>query len=475
MAAMTATRVTALRIGSRHMRTSLRQLSTIPFSSSDSDVADVVIAGGGMVGAAMACALAYSNSFAGKRIVLLEAASDRGNFMLPDHFSNRTCALSPATVSLLSRFGAWQEIEKMRCWPVRRMQVWESCSNAMITFGQEELMEPLAFIVENDVILAAILKCLEQAPVSVNIRYRTSALSFQMPGLEASGKTRSKHPWVTVSLPGGKEIKTPLLIGADGAQSAVRTAARFHTVGWNYKQTAVVATLQLSEITENTVAWQRFLPTGPIALLPLSNEHSSLIWTTTPEHADHLLKLSPDSFVDAVNDALWHDRDMDTFVNKAHSSFMGLLQSLIPAEVITRQLPPTVLGLGEGTRACFPLSLVHSSCYVRPRLALIGDAAHRLHPLAGQGVNLGFGDVSCLTSVLEDALSCGSDIGSLAHLLSYETKRQRNNLPVLATIDGLQRLYNTHLMPVVLLRSLGLSAVNAAESLKKLIVQRATA
>ncbi|KAK7104264.1 ubiquinone biosynthesis monooxygenase COQ6, mitochondrial-like [Littorina saxatilis] len=456
-------------------RQALHRLFSTASTSESSDDADIVISGGGMVGASMACALAYSDSFADKRIVLLEAAPDRGDFHLPKRYSNRTCALSPSTAGLLSSFGAWEEIEMMRSQPVRRMQVWDSCSDSMIAFSQEDMTEPLAWIVENDVILGAIMRRLRQAPNPVDIRFETSAKSFVIPHVSESWEEKSKHPWVKVELGGEKSIYTRLLVGADGSKSAVRAAAKLHTVKWNYEQTAVVATLRLAEAIDNNVAWQRFLPTGPIALLPLSEEFSSLVWTTTPEDAKHLLKLPEESFVDAVNDAYWHERDKNALADKAVDGFSQLLNNIMPGGTAMKQLPPTVTGVEEKSRAAFPLELMHASHYVRPRVALIGDAAHRLHPLAGQGVNLGFGDVECLTRILEQAVAGGSDLGSLNHLLTYETKRQRHNLPVVATIDGLQRLYSTDFTPLVVARSLGLTAVNSLTMFKNLIIQRATA
>lgn len=443
-------------------------------AASDPENADIVIAGGGMVGASIACALAYNDCFLDKRIVMLESAPDKGDFKLPTRYSNRTCALNPSTATLLSRFGAWQEVEKMRCQPVRRMQVWDSCSDSMIAFSQEDMTDPLAHIVENDVILGAIMQQLRKAPNKVEIKFQSSAKSYNIPGV-AETRESTKRPFVRVELKDGSFLNAQLLIGADGAMSAVRSAAELHTLQWSYGQSAVVATLKLAEATDNTVAWQRFLPTGPIALLPLSDEFSSLVWTTTPDQAKHFLQISEESFVDAVNDAFWHDRDKNLLADKALDALSTVLQNVVPGGTAIRQLPPTVIGVENASRACFPLHLVHASHYVRPRVALIGDAAHRLHPLAGQGVNLGFGDVECLTRVLEQAVNSGSDLGSLNHLLTYETERQRHNLPVLATIDGLQRLYSTDFTPLVMARGLGLSAVNALTGLKKFIISRASA
>ncbi|XP_059157238.1 ubiquinone biosynthesis monooxygenase COQ6, mitochondrial-like [Physella acuta] len=436
------------------------------------DYADVVISGGGMVGAAMACALGNNSALKDKRIILLEMGKDMGSYVLPEKYGNRTCALSPATVRLLSTFGAWQEIEAMRHHPVLRMQVWDSCSDSLITFNNEDMTDSLAYIVENDVILAAIMKALKAMKDRVEVRYETKAVSFS--NISCENSTESRFPYVEMTLNDGSTLKTKLLVGADGMNSSIRKAAKFHTVKRDYDQSAVVATLMLGDTISNDTAWQRFLPTGPIALLPMSNTLSSLVWTTTHENAKHLLQIPSDSFVDAINDALWHEREKNALTGQVLGVFKNLLQNVLPGTDSARQLPPTVIDVQEGSRAAFPLSLIHSSQYVRPRVALIGDAGHRLHPLAGQGVNLGFGDVENLNEVLTKAAHNGADLGSLTHLLQFETERQRHIVPVMLTIDALQRLYSTEFTPLVLARSLGLHAVHSIPIVKKFIIDRAS-
>ncbi|CAL1529407.1 unnamed protein product [Lymnaea stagnalis] len=432
--------------------------------NSDGEYADVVISGGGMVGAAMACALANNKVLKNKRIILLEVGRDTGDYVLPEKYSNRTCALSPSTVRLLSSFGAWQEIEAMRCHSVSRMQVWESCADSMITFNNQDMSESLAYIVENDVILAAIMRSLKRMSDKVEVRYKTRATAFS--NIDGKDPSEVKLPYVGLTLNDGTVLKAKLLIGADGMNSVVRKEAGFHTIKRDYGQSAVVATLILGDTTSNDTAWQRFLPTGPIALLPMSNTLSSLVWTTTPENAKHLLQIPDDSFVDAVNDALWHEREKNALAGQVLDFFKNVFHTIFPGSESSRQLPPTVMNIEEGSRASFPLSLIHSSQYVKPRVALIGDAGHRLHPLAGQGVNLGFGDVQCLNEILTKSVQNGADLGSLTHLLEYETERQRHNVPVMLTIDALQRLYSTDVTPLVMLRSLGLHTVHSIPLLK---------
>ncbi|XP_060074577.1 ubiquinone biosynthesis monooxygenase COQ6, mitochondrial-like [Ylistrum balloti] len=456
----------------RMLPTTSKKLQTA--ASQNEETVDIVISGGGMVGTAMACALGHEELLKDKKIVLLEAASKK-NYTVPDTFSNRTCAISPSSVDLLNSVGAWEEVENMRCHPVKRMQVWDSCSDSLIAFSKENLLDDMAYIAENDVIEEALRKRLEAVSDRVDVRYQTSAKSYIIPGVTPGHAETHQNSWVTVGLQDNHVLKTKLLIGADGIFSAVRKAGEFHTLQRDYNQTAVVATLQVDESVDNSVAWQRFLPTGPIAMLPLSNKYSNLIWTTTPDLARNLKEIPEESFVDAVNDAFWHDRDRNDLVVKAGEMFQRVLNTTTEGGGGSfQQIPPSVVGVEANSRASFPLSMTHASNYVLHRVALLGDAAHRIHPLAGQGVNLGFGDVACLRDLLAETVSNGSDVGSLLHLTQYETTRQRAVIPVLATIDGLQRLYNTDFTPVVLLRSLGLQATNSMAFVKDYLVKGAS-
>ncbi|XP_051502797.1 ubiquinone biosynthesis monooxygenase COQ6, mitochondrial-like isoform X2 [Myxocyprinus asiaticus] len=403
--------------------------------TSDSELYDIIISGGGMVGTAMACSLGLDPNLTGKKILLLEAGHKKEMDRVPETYSTRVSSISPGSATLLSGLGAWDHIVNMRCRPYNKMQVWDACSDALITFDMENLQDEMAYIIENDVIVASLTKQLQTLSDHVEVQYRTKVVKYTWP--------RPYHiaesiPWVQVALANGKTLHTKLLIGADGPNSMVRIESGIPTVKWNYDQSAVVAVLHLSEPTENNVAWQRFLPTGPIAMLPWSNEnHSELVET-------------------------------------AGSLFQTALSVLMPDSGFARQLPPSVSGIGPKSRVMFPLGMGHATEYIRHRVALIGDAAHRVHPLAGQGANLGFGDVACLTQVLSQAAFNGKDLGAMQHLLEYETERQRHNLPMMAAIDLMKRLYSTNVAPVVLLRTLGLQATNALTPLKEQIMAYAS-
>jgi len=161
-------------------------------------------------------------------------------------------------------------------------------------------------------------------------------------------------------------------IGADGHNSGVRQAAGIQNVSWNYDQSAVVATLHLSEATENNVAWQRFLPSGPIALLPLSDTLSSLVWSTSHDHAAELVSMDEEKFVDTINSAFWSDANHTDFIDSAGTMLQYAVGFLKPTKVSARQMPPSVAGVDAKSRVLFPLGLGHAAEYVRPRLALIG-------------------------------------------------------------------------------------------------------
>uniref|UniRef100_A0A673AS11 Ubiquinone biosynthesis monooxygenase COQ6, mitochondrial n=1 Tax=Sphaeramia orbicularis TaxID=375764 RepID=A0A673AS11_9TELE len=423
--------------------------------SGKKEVYDVIISGGGMVGSTMACSLGLDPNLVDKKILLLEAGNKKVMDKVPDVYGTRVSSISPGSATLLS-IGAWEHITKMRYKPYKKMQVWDACSDALITFDKENLQDEMAYIVENDVVVAALTKQLDSLSDNVQVKYRSKVVKYTWP---MPHQAADSIPWVQVTLASGETLQTKLLIGADGPNSMVRQKLGIPTVKWNYDQSAVVAVLHLSEPTENNVAWQRFLPTGPIAMLPLSDTESSLVWSTSHRLAEELLELDEESFVDAINSAFWSNENQSELIETAGSLFRSTLSTLMP-----------VAGIGPKTRVMFPLGIGHASEYVRHRVALIGDAAHRVHPLAGQGANLGFGDVACLTQLLSQAAFNGKDLGAMQHLLEYETERQRHNLPMMAAIDLMKRLYSTNAAPVVLLRTFGLQATNMLPTLKEQIM-----
>jgi 2-octaprenylphenol hydroxylase len=385
---------------------------------------DLIIAGGGMVGSALACALGQSDL----RIALLEGATlerVRPN----ENLDIRVSAINRASQRIFAAVGAWDSMIAWRVSPFRDMRVWDATGFGQIHFDSASIGEPLlGWIIENRVIQFALLERARQLP-GVELLCPT-VLEIAQP---------LDGPLWRIGLNDGRALTTRLLVGADGAQSKVRQLAGIDTGGWEYDQKAVVANVRTAEPHQET-AWQRFLPTGPLAFLPLHDGRCSIVWSTTPEHADSLLALDEHDFGDALAEA-----------------FESRLGSIIQV----------------GTRGVFPLRLQHARGYVKPGLALIGDAAHVVHPLAGQGVNLGLLDAAALAEVIVDAVAKHREIGSLKVLRRYERWRKGDNLLMLGAMDSFKRLFGASLPPVTLLRNIGLSLTDAAGPIKNLIARRA--
>ncbi|XP_050353848.1 ubiquinone biosynthesis monooxygenase COQ6, mitochondrial [Nymphalis io] len=428
---------------------------------------DVIIAGGGMVGCTLACAIGKNSLLSNLKVLLLESSPDK-KFQLKSEYSNRVVALNQSTKSFMNSLEVWQHVEKMRLQPVRHMQVWDACSDALISFCSSDILDDdITYIVENDVLLESINKELKSSIKNVEIVYGAKVIGYELSkgGHDSQGNIVKMH--------NGDTYSCDLLIGADGAKSAVREAMGVQYLSWNYDQMGIVATLQLAEETTNTTAWQRFLPTGPIAFLPLNPTMSSLVWSMTNTQAKELLNLPEERFVDAINDAMWKQYPRSSAVDACTSWLGSWLKRFNLPDGAERQLPPSIKSIVTDSRAAFPLGFGHSTKYIGPGVALIGDAAHRVHPLAGQGVNLGFGDVKELINFLSDAIYTGLDITHPNWMGKYESSRQRHNVPTQLAVDALSRLYGMDLPPFVLARSIGLQLTNAFHPIKKMIMSHA--
>jgi 2-octaprenylphenol hydroxylase len=389
---------------------------------------DVVVVGGAMAGAGTAALLAATPATAGLRIALVEPRPAT----LPAADSPmdlRVSALSRASQQLLERTGAWPAVAA-RAAAYQRMVIWEERQDPAgpdaLVFDAAELGEPdLGHIGENRSIQAA-LTARADAQGVVLLRAELATLEV----------TRDA---VRIALGDGREFRAGLVVGADGADSGVRRHAGIDTRGWDYDQRAVVAHLA-SEVPHGATARQRFLDTGPLALLPLADGRSSLVWSTLPEQADELVQCPEDAFADRVTAA--------------------------SAGVLGRLVPTTA-------RASFPLRLLHARRYAAERVALIGDAAHTVHPLAGQGINLAFLDAAALVDVLGEAVGTGDDPGELRVLRRYERWRKAEALPAIALLDGLKRLFSGGDPLQSRLRQGALGLAQSSVTAKRLFMQRA--
>ncbi len=384
---------------------------------------DLIIIGGGMVGATLACALGNTPL----SIAVVEPAAPEPHWD-PAEYDIRVSAITRATQRVFERVGAWEGMVARRVCPYRRMEVWDGDGPGAIRFDCTELGEPdLGHIIENRVILAALL---EQMARYDNIQYLCPAVASTL---------RADEGGVELTLADGSRLAAALLVGADGSASWVREQAGITTSGWPYHQTAVVCTVRTA-LHHNHVAYQRFLPNGPLAFLPLPEGLSSIVWSTTPEQAEGLLALPEDEFLAALY--------------RAFGDPLGAMESV-------------------GPRGGFPLRLQHADDYVRPGIALIGNAAHTIHPLAGQGLNIGVLDATALAEVVLTARRERRGLGSLRVLRRYERWRKGDNVATMLAMDGFKRLFGNTLPPVRWMRALGLNLADRSGPAKRLMVRRA--
>lgn len=391
--------------------------------------ADLIIVGAGMVGSALALALQHS----GLQILLLDGGPlSLKPFAQDAAFEPRVSALSAASQRILQRLGAWDGIAARRTSPYAEMQVWDGSGTGQVHFSAASVhAEVLGHIVENRVVQDGLLDALYEADLGL------------LPGARLEQLRRSGDDWL-LTLSDGRELRAPLLIAADGANSAVRRLAGCATREWDYLHHAIVTSVRCSKPHQQT-AWQRFTDDGPLAFLPLAKaddaEHwCSIVWSTTPAEATRLM---------ALDDA--------AFCRELGKAFEWRLGEVLESD----------------PRHCIPLRQRHAKRYVEPGLALIGDAAHTIHPLAGQGVNLGFLDAAVLAEVLLHALERGENLADIKVLGRFERRRMPHNLAMMAAMEGFERLFQADPLPLRWLRNSGLNLVDGASQAKALFVRQA--
>ncbi|MEH6584470.1 MAG: UbiH/UbiF/VisC/COQ6 family ubiquinone biosynthesis hydroxylase [Halioglobus sp.] len=394
---------------------------------------DIAIVGAGIAGSALAASLSGN----GLSIALIEAQNLPIRGFVPEPtvsgFDVRVSALTPNSQALLERIGAWSSIESQRLCPYSHMSVWDAEGTAVLEFDCAEVEVPaLGHIVENRVIVSALLDRIGQCDDIT--MFNPSRLS------ECSRLTSGV---VQLTLEEGKVFNTDLLVAADGALSKVRSMLEFSTREWDYGHRALVATVQLEQPHQAT-AWQRFLPSGPLAFLPLpeidGNHYCSIVWSLDEALVDDLLALDEAEFCAQLTTAI--------------ESRLGKVMAC-------------------SSRAAFPLRQRHAVEYVQPGAALVGDAAHTIHPLAGQGINLGLQDVLALAEEVLATAALGGNPGQLDTLKRYQRRRKGENLAMMAAMDGFKRLFAQRSLPVRWLRNAGMRGVGRFAPLKQQLMRHA--
>ncbi len=384
---------------------------------SESQSFDILVVGGGMTGSALALGLSRQ----GWKTALVESASaasaraDTGPANVVNDFEPRVSAISVASQALLEDLGVWACVASHRHCPYQAMTVWDGDGTGSIHFDAAELqVRSLGTIVENRNIVQALFLGLEQSDVEIFDNTRVTGW------WEQSGQRG-------VRLEDGRQLNAALVVAADGGNSRMRQWVGLPTREWDYGQQAIVCTVETSQ-THQFTAWQRFATTGPLAFLPLQSEAGddhfcSIVWSQDTAEARRLMALDDGEFISALG--------------------MAIEQRLGAIQAVSR-------------RFAFPLRQRHAKDYVRPGFALVGDAAHTIHPLAGQGANLGYSDVAVLLEELARSRKAGLKPDNEQVLARYQRRRKGDNLAMMAAMEGFKQLFARDELPLRWLRNTGM-------------------
>jgi len=383
---------------------------------------DLVIVGGGMVGLMLAAALRHT----GLHIMVIERAAYQP--MMSMGLDCRVSAIVQGNVNILKSVGVWRYLQDKVGW-MTSMRIWDGQEQGGIRYEAAEIGEDkLGILVENASLLQALQDTLKESE-NVELLCPESVASVVW-----------KRDGVEVALESGQAFNTPLIVGADGGRSWLRGQAEIDVFSRDYEQKGIVATVKPRFSHQNT-AIQRFLDTGPLALLPMKDDMCSIVWSASNARADELLALSDSDFLQELN-------------LEVGAVFGGIVD--------------------VGQRAAFPLQAQLARHMVRPRLALIGDAAHSIHPLAGLGVNLGLRDAMVLAQEIVDARKFDEDWGEVSVLNRYMKQRMPDVLMTMASMEALHRTFKTQLPAWIKLRGLGMKVLGNAGVVKQLLMKNST-
>ena len=382
---------------------------------------DVIIVGGGMVGAAVACCLGDSDL----RVAVIETLTPQ-SFSPDQPHDLRVSALSIASKNILQTVGAWEGVTCRRYCPFKRMRVWETAGDT--TFNSDDIQcSELGFIVENRITQLALL---DRLPDFSNVQ-------IFMPASINKIDYNSEHSEITLA--DGQVLQGKVLVAADGGHSKVRQAVGLGVTSWDYNQHALVIYVETA-YPQQDITWQRFVPSGPQAFLPLSGNYGSIVWYQSPDEVRRLQALP-----------------LDALQKELLAAFPDCLGEI-----------KQILGV-----ASFPLKRQHAQQYVKQGVALVGDAAHMINPLAGQGVNIGLLDAAALAEVLVDAQKHGKNIADLSVLKRYESMRRNENLKMMTVMDVFYKSFSNNILPVKLVRNLGLGLAQRLTPIRNKVMRAA--
>ena len=398
---------------------------------------DILIAGGGLVGASLACALANPESRpGGLRIGVVEAVPYRAENQ--PSFDERSLALAYGSRRIFEGLGAWADIEALGVAPIERIHVSDRGHMGFTRMDcRDEQLPALGYVAATRVLGQALWRRLASLQ-GVDLLCPRRITDLRIDADAARLQLRDQHEAAST-------LSARLVVAADGGQSSLRQLAGIKSFNTDYGQSAIIANV-LCEKSHANQAYERFTDSGPLAVLPMCDDGSgrgqrvSIVWTVTNRDVESIMAMSDDAFLHGLQ-----------------TRFGQRLGAFVQA----------------GTRHSYPLRLQQAREHVRPRLALIGNAAHTLHPIAGQGFNLGLRDVAALSQVLIDAMRDGREIGALNVLKEYARWRRRDHLRVIAFTDSMVRTFSNAFPPLVLARNLGLLAADTLPSVKRLLTRQA--
>lgn len=375
---------------------------------------DCLIVGGGMVGAATALSLADL----GLKVALVEATAPHA-YSSEQALDLRVSAISLASEQLLQQLNAWQQVQKWRSCVYKRLGVWED-DIAYAEFNADEIQQShLGHIVENRLIQLSLWQQLKQK-ANVTLLCPEQLDTF----CQSSEKVIAQLTHT--------QVEANLIIGADGAKSKVRQIAGIGITGWDYQQSAMLINVK-TEIGQQDITWQKFVPGGPLAYLPMPGNNASLVWYQDKAEIKRLSALT--------------NEQLQTEVQQSFPKRLGKVEII--------------------AKGAFPLTRRHANNYVKRRVVLLGDSAHTINPLAGQGVNLGFKDVAALQTVIAKAIGSGENYHQESVLKRYERSRRTDNLLMMTGMDAIYSTFSNPSTPIKLLRNIGIFAAHRAPVLKK--------